>query len=136
MTEPIQAQVLPQTLSTTLLRGLRERCPKCGDGKLFQAYLKPKEACPVCHENFVGIRADDGPAWLTIILMGHISVPVAIYLAMSTALPAAEALTILLAFTSGATLLILPHAKGIFFALVWRNRQKPAKAGRWDILLK
>ena len=56
---------------SAVLRGLRGRCPHCGQGHLFRAYLKPVDACSVCHEPLKHIRADDGPAWLTILIVGH-----------------------------------------------------------------
>ena len=51
------------------------RCPCCGKGKLFRAYLKQVDACSACGERFADIRADDGAPWLTLILVGHIFIP-------------------------------------------------------------
>ena len=109
--------------TTVILRGIRGRCPKCGQGSLYQSYLKLNSACPVCAENFVTLRADDGPAWLTIILIGHVAVPLAIYLAMSEVLPQAMALTFLFIVIGGMALLLLPRAKGVFVGMLWWLRQ-------------
>ena len=54
------------TLTRTLLNGVRLNCPSCGAGGIFASYLKRRDACPHCGESFVGLDADDGPAWLTI----------------------------------------------------------------------
>ena len=56
---------------TALKRGFLGRCPNCGQGKLFRAYLKPADACSVCGAELGKIRADDGPAYFTILLIGH-----------------------------------------------------------------
>lgn len=31
------------------IRGLRQRCPICGKGKIFKGFFKTYEQCPVCH---------------------------------------------------------------------------------------
>jgi uncharacterized protein (DUF983 family) len=55
-------------------RGLFCRCPNCGEGKLFKTYLKSVDNCSVCGEDFTHHRADDLPAYLSIVLVGHIVV--------------------------------------------------------------
>jgi uncharacterized protein (DUF983 family) len=55
-------------------RGLFCRCPNCGQGKLFRAFLKSVDHCAVCDEDYSHHRADDLPAYLTIVLVGHIVV--------------------------------------------------------------
>jgi uncharacterized protein (DUF983 family) len=60
---------------TALLRGLRGRCPNCGQGHLFRAYLKVVDRCAVCGEDFHHHRADDAPAYFVILIVGHIVVP-------------------------------------------------------------
>ena len=52
-------------------RGFAGRCPHCGEGRLFRAYLKVDDACPVCGEDFTPQRADDAPAYVTILIVGH-----------------------------------------------------------------
>ena len=47
------------------------RCPHCGEGRLFRAYLKVVDACPVCGEDLVHQRADDAPAYFTMLIVGH-----------------------------------------------------------------
>jgi uncharacterized protein (DUF983 family) len=62
-----------------LLRGMRGRCPACGEGKLFRAFVKVADRCPACGEDLHHHRADDFPAYLTIFLVGHLVVPLAMY---------------------------------------------------------
>ena len=47
-------------------RGVSGYCPRCGRGKLFKGYLKQVDVCQDCMENIGCLKADDGPAWLTV----------------------------------------------------------------------
>ncbi len=53
-------------------RGFAGRCPHCGEGKMFRAYLKVNESCPACGEELHHQRADDAPPYLTIFFVGHV----------------------------------------------------------------
>ena len=57
-----------------MLKGLRGKCPSCGETKLFAGGLKVQDKCNICHEEFHHHRADDLPAYLNIFLVGHIVV--------------------------------------------------------------
>ncbi len=58
-----------------MLRGARGRCPNCGEGKLFGSFLKVAETCNHCGEELNHHRADDLPAYLIVVILGHILVP-------------------------------------------------------------
>jgi uncharacterized protein (DUF983 family) len=58
------------------VRGLRGRCPACGEGSMFRKFLKVNDACPNCGEELHHHRADDFPAYLVIVIVGHLLVPV------------------------------------------------------------
>lgn len=121
----MSAPPLPANKKTVIWRGLCERCPQCGIGKLFISYLKPVQACASCAEDFSTIRADDGPAWLTMIVTGHVIVPTAIYLAMHDLMGQGMALFLLAVSTISLVLVLLPRAKGVFIGMIWWLRQKP-----------
>src|SRR5579872_5412891 len=59
-----------------LLRGFFGRCPACGKGKMFRAFLKVNDSCSECGEELHHHRADDFPAYLVIVIVGHILVPI------------------------------------------------------------
>ena len=65
--------VSPMTrpLGPAMRRGFLGRCPNCGEGRMFRAYLKVADHCPVCHEELMHQRADDAPAYLTMFIVGH-----------------------------------------------------------------
>jgi uncharacterized protein (DUF983 family) len=107
--------------STQIKRAGLGRCPKCGEGKLFRAYLKPVDACSACAEPYGHIRADDGPTWLTILVVGHVVVPITVALALYTDISDMALLAICSLSIFGLTLALLPRAKGMFIAGIWRS---------------
>ena len=61
----------PRPLYQAMKRGLFGRCPCCGRGRLFRSYLKVVKTCSVCGEDMSHQRADDAPAYLTLLLVCH-----------------------------------------------------------------
>lgn len=60
---------------TALGRGAMNRCPVCGQAPLFAGFLAVREACPHCAAPLGRVRADDAPPYFTIVIVGHIVVP-------------------------------------------------------------
>ena len=58
-------------LGEAIRRGLMGRCPACGRGRLFRAYLKLERSCNICGEDLSHARADDAPAYLTLLIVCH-----------------------------------------------------------------
>src|ERR1700753_4128243 len=63
-----------------LKRGFSGRSPPGGEGKLFRAFLKTADSCSVCGQDFTPHRADDLPAYLVIVIVGHLTVPVMLWI--------------------------------------------------------
>ena len=103
-------------------RGLRCRCPHCGEGKLFRAFLKVNNTCPACGEALFHHRADDLPAYLVIVIVGHIVVPVALSVETNFAPPIPLQLAIYLPLTLVSALLLLQPVKGAVVGLQWALR--------------
>jgi uncharacterized protein (DUF983 family) len=55
-------------------RGLRGRCPRCGEGRLFQGFLSLQPACERCGLDYSFADAGDGPAVFVILIGGFIVV--------------------------------------------------------------
>ncbi|MDX1974803.1 MAG: DUF983 domain-containing protein [Rickettsiales bacterium] len=49
------------------------RCPRCAKGPLYVGYLKIAEACSECGLSFAGHEEGDGPAYLSILLIGTLA---------------------------------------------------------------
>jgi uncharacterized protein (DUF983 family) len=107
---------------TALKRGWRGRCPRCGDGKLFRAFLKVDDHCSTCGQDFTPHRADDLPAYLVIIIVGHIVVPLALLIETNYSPPVALQLAIYLPLTLIASLALLQPVKGAVVGLQWALR--------------
>jgi uncharacterized protein (DUF983 family) len=103
-------------------RGLRLRCPACGKGRLLGAYLRPADNCSACGEATGEIRADDAPAWATILLVGHLVSPMFFVFATQDAAVGMIAFLVMAALVVGLTLALLPRMKGLFVALIWASR--------------
>ena len=65
----------PPSFFTALGRGVANRCPVCGEGKVFQGFLKVVPECAVCGAPLGNLRADDAPPYVVIFLVGHLLVP-------------------------------------------------------------
>lgn len=105
-----------------VMRGLKRRCPNCGEGHLFAGYLKVADTCPECGEELYHHRADDGPAYLTILLVGHI-LGFVIHIMWVNWRP--EPLTMATVLSIGAvalSLFLLPRMKGMVVAIQWARR--------------
>ena len=107
---------------TSLKRGFRGRCPRCGEGKLFRAFLKVDNACSVCGQDFTPHRADDLPAYLVIVIVGHIIVPLALWIETDYSPPVALQLAIYLPLTVVASLALLQPVKGAVVGIQWALR--------------
>jgi uncharacterized protein (DUF983 family) len=107
---------------SAMRRGLRGRCPRCGEGKLFRAFLKVDDHCSVCGQDFTPHRADDLPAYLVIIIVGHVTVPMILWIETEYAPSVALQLAIYLPFTLIASLLLLKPVKGAVVGLQWAFR--------------
>jgi uncharacterized protein (DUF983 family) len=115
MSEPAQSTLV------YMLRGFRRRCPNCGIGALFRSYLKPVERCAQCGEPYGHIRADDFPPYLTILIVGHIIVPL-ILVAEQFGVSTTFQIAVWVPATLALTLLLLPRLKGAIIGLMWSLR--------------
>jgi uncharacterized protein (DUF983 family) len=111
-------QEKPST-QNALIRGALGRCPRCGQGRLLHHYLKIVDHCSACGEPFGHYRADDAAPWLTILVVGHLTVPVILLVEESVQLPLWQALSIYVPTIVLLTLGLLPRCKGIILALLW-----------------
>ena len=102
-----------------MLRGWRGKCPNCGSGPLLKSYLKVNHSCTVCRQEFFHHRADDGPAYLTILIVGHLMAPL-LHFTFATWRP--EPLTLFTIFAVGCvalSLYLLPRLKGALIGFQW-----------------
>src|SRR5215813_646120 len=109
-------------LWSAMKRGFRSRCPRCGEGKLFRAFLKVDNNCSVCGFDFTPHRADDLPAYLVIVIVGHIVVPLALWIETNYSPAVWLQLAVYLPFTFIASLALLQPVKGAVVGVQWALR--------------
>ena len=109
------------SLKTDLWNGLRGKCPACGKGHMFRAFLKVADRCDACGEELHHHRADDFPAYLVIVIVGHLVVPLVLNVEMIYQ-PAYWIHALLwLPLTLLLALLLIQPVKGAVVALQWHN---------------
>jgi len=104
---------------TAMFRGFKGQCPKCNQAPLFRAYLKPVTHCSHCAMEWSEVRADDGPAWATMLVVGHLLAPFFHFLIFNKSLPSWAPSLILCSLAIIFSLYLLPKMKGLFIGLVW-----------------
>ncbi len=108
-----------RAVSQAMLRGARGRCPACGEGRLFARYLKVADHCPACREPLHHHRADDAPPYFTILIAGHLLVPLLIASEVLLRPPLWVHAAIWVPVTIGLCLALLPVVKGAIVGLQW-----------------
>ena len=111
---------------TPVTRGLRRKCPACGNGKLFAGYLKLKPECPQCGEAFNHDMAADGPAWLTVLSLGPFYAPLIFLASLKAGEHAMLVFPLLLIFMVSTALGLLALMKGAWLGALWHMEQKRA----------
>jgi uncharacterized protein (DUF983 family) len=102
-----------------LVKGWRRRCPSCGSGPLLKGYLSVRSTCPVCREELHHHRADDGPAYLTILIVGHLMAPMLLFVFETFRPEPLVLFTIFAIGTVALSLYLLPRLKGAMIAFQW-----------------
>jgi uncharacterized protein (DUF983 family) len=116
--EPMN-DIVERPLRTALQRGWRRKCPCCGKGALLKNYLKVNDTCTVCREELYHHRADDGPAYLTILIVGHIIVPLLHFVFVQYRPEPLTLFTIFAVGSVGLSLYLLPRLKGVVIGFQW-----------------
>lgn len=109
-------------VGTAIKRGFAMRCPNCGEGALYRAFLKVNDRCPVCGEELWHQRADDFPPYLVIVIVGHIVVPLVLAVEMAWHPAVWIHLSLWLPLTLILSVGLLPLVKGASIGFQWATR--------------
>jgi uncharacterized protein (DUF983 family) len=104
-----------------MTRGWRCRCPACGEGRLFRAFLKVVDHCPACGEEMFHQRADDAPPYFVILITGHIVVPLALLTETALSPPYWVHAVIWGPLTLALALALLQPVKGAIVGWQWAH---------------
>lgn len=116
----------------SIWNGTRCRCPACGEGKLFRAYLKVNDHCPACGEALHCHKADDLPPYISIVIVGHIIIGLMLEMEMSMQVAPYVYLMTMVPLALFLPLLILPSIKGAVVGLQWTNYMHGFDPGHRD----
>lgn len=100
-------------------RGALGRCPNCGQGRLFASFLKTVRECEHCGEEIHHHRADDLPAYLVVVVLGHIVVGAFMAIEATSTLSTWQHLGIWIPLTILSALALIRPVKGAVVGLQW-----------------
>ncbi len=110
-----------------LAAGLRARCPRCGQGRLFRGFLTLADRCEVCDLDFAGADSGDGPAVFVMFLVGALTVPAALFLELVVTPPLWLHMVIWIPVAVGLSLAFLRPFKATLIALQFRHDASEAR---------
>ncbi|WP_425997195.1 DUF983 domain-containing protein [Caulobacter sp. DWR1-3-2b1] len=115
------------SVMTGLKRGILHRCPNCGDGRLYVRYLKVDPDCEACGHDLAAYPADDGPAYFTILIIGHLFVAPLLLFPFIWKAPVGLVLPLTILPLAALTLLLLPRVKGAVIGALWAIKLRKAQ---------
>jgi uncharacterized protein (DUF983 family) len=118
----IKEEKTNRSLKSAMFFGWKRLCPKCGQGELMSSYLKVRLGCSSCSQDFHYQRADDGPAYITVLIIGHLLVPLILVFYEFFRL---NPLIMAISLSTVAVLLalyLLPRIKGALIGLQWAKQ--------------
>jgi Uncharacterized protein conserved in bacteria len=128
-----QTRTLDQrSVGKAMWRGALCRCPHCGQGRMFRAYLKVADRCDVCGEELNHHRADDFPPYIAIMIVGHLLVGIMLHMDMVWHVSPMTYLLSMVPLAIVLPLAMLPSIKGAIVGLQWANRMYGFGTGQPD----
>jgi len=115
------------SLPSPYATGLAGRCPRCGEGALFDGFLKLKPRCSVCGLDYKFADSADGPAVFIMLIAGFVVLGAALYVEIAYEPPIWLHLVIWLPLAIAICLALLRPMKGLAVALQYVNK---AEEGR------
>lgn len=131
MTDQIRA-LDERSVPQAMWRGAMCRCPHCGQGKMFRAYLKTAYQCDICGEELSHHRADDFPPYIAITIVGHIIIFLMLHLDMTYHVQPITYVVTMIPLAIVLPLAMLPSIKGAIVGLQWANRMYEFGTGQRD----
>jgi uncharacterized protein (DUF983 family) len=111
-----------------LRRGVGGHCPNCGAGAAFAGYLRVNQTCASCGHELGRYRADDAPPYFTILIVGHIIVPLMLMLEKSVAPELWVHMALWLPATIVLSLVLLRPIKGAVLGVMWATSAEGSDA--------
>ena len=107
-----------------VMRGLCNRCPNCGEGRILRGYLDVIPECATCGLPFRRYPAADGPAFFTMTIMLLLLIPLLGYTWVVFRPSPLMLLLIVGAITGALTMILLRVIKSAFIAYLWAHDEQ------------
>ena len=114
-------------------RGLRGRCPRCGEGRLFDGFLRLRQVCDRCSLDYGFADAGDGPAVFVILIGGFIVVFAALITEVVFQPPYWVHALLWLPLILIVTLFPLRAVKGLLIALQYHYKAAEGRVEHQDV---
>lgn len=119
---PSEIRQTPRSRRQAMWRGFRLTCPNCGEGHMFRAFLKVADTCDHCGAELHHHRADDAPPYFTMVIVGHIIVPLLLIVERLWHPSLVFHFIVWPTATLALTFLLMPRVKGAIVGLQWALR--------------
>jgi len=103
----------------SIWNGFKQKCPNCQTGRVYGKFLKVKDRCEACGQDLHHHRADDAPPYFTILLLGHIIIPLMIFVEKFYSPSITIHLAVFIPLCILLSLFLLPRIKGALIGLQW-----------------
>ena len=110
-----------------LLSGLAGRCPNCGEGHLFEGFLKVSPRCEACGYDLAKADSGDGPAVFVILIGGFLMAFGAMFTEIAFHPPVWVTLIIWMPATLVISLVLLRPMKGLMLGAQFKNKASEAR---------
>lgn len=107
--------------------GLRGRCPRCGEGQMFDGFLALHKTCDHCDLDYDFADSADGPAVFIMFIVGFVVVGLAMWVEFTFMPPIWLHLVMWFSLTIALALVLARPLKGVMIALQYHHR---AEEGR------
>ena len=110
--------------------GLMGRCPRCGQGALFEGFTKVKPSCSNCGLDYSFVDAGDGPVVFVLLIIGFIFVGLAFWMQVTYEPPMWLQFVLWIPLMVIAGLWLMRALKGVLIDLQYANKAKPGEIDR------
>ncbi|WP_174801889.1 DUF983 domain-containing protein [Martelella limonii] len=116
-------------LAPLVLSGLKGRCPRCGEGHLFEGFLSLKTECEQCGLSYSFADAGDGPAIFVMLAVGFLVIALVLWTEITYSPPFWVHILVWGPVAVGLSLAALRAFKGVLIVLQYRHSAAEGKIG-------
>ena len=132
MSSSSDVTLAPRDTWLSARRGWGQKCPACGEGSLYRAYLKVNDACPSCASELHHHRADDAPPYFVMVITSHVIVAGVLLFEQNYPLNPWLEFAIFAPLLVLLSLWLLPRVKGTLIGYQWALRMHGFGAGAYE----